>query len=97
MICSLELHTCKIGAMVSAHRDSFHLAFRIQLQHYPLILIYIGTTTDRSVMENLMKDISEMSLLYIDEEVIQVFEEIGQGKHTALHTIINFTICMSNV
>ena len=34
-----------------------------------------------------MKDISEMSLLYIDEEVIQVFEEIGQGKHTALHTI----------
>ena len=38
-------------------------------------------------MENLVKDISEMSLLYIDEEAIQVFEEIGQGKHSAC----NFT------
>lgn len=62
------------------------LRYRNRIIH-ALTLTYIDTTTDRSVMENLVKDISEMSLLYIDEEAIQVFEEIGQGKHSAC----NFT------
>ena len=40
-------------------------------------------STDKSVMENLLKDkmFSEMSLIYIDQEAIEDLKEIGQGDH----------------
>ena len=44
------------------------------------MILCIDTTTDKSVMEGLLKDISEMSLHYIDQEAIKVLQKIGQGK-----------------
>lgn len=47
----------------------------------------VGTGTSQ-VLEHLQEEMTEMSLLYIDQEAIQILEEIGQGLTTSLSIIL---------
>ena len=45
---------------------------------------------DTSVIESLQQEIAGMSLLYINEEAVQILKEIGEGTnytHTILYTV----------